>query len=161
LIRWCLAAKQYPAAETYLLETLDWTKARTGNQSLATASVQAELGECFLREGKYIDADRLLRESLQTSQQKEPDAWTTARAKSLLGGALIGQKKFAEAEPVLREGYEGLHRAENNIPASAKASLTEAGERIIRLYDAWGRSAEAAEWRRKLASAPPVSGPDK
>ena len=33
--------------------------------------------------------------------------------------------------------------------------MAEAGERIIRLYEAWGKTEQAAAWREKLAIDPP------
>lgn len=31
--------------------------------------------------------------------------------------------------------------------------LTEAAERLVQLYDEWGKPAEAAKWRKELAAA--------
>jgi hypothetical protein len=36
------------------------------------------------------------------------------------------------------------------IPALATLRLSRAAERVVRLYEAWGRPGKAAEWRRKL-----------
>jgi hypothetical protein len=68
-------------------------------------------------------------------------------------GSLLGQKKYAEAEPLLRAGYEGMKQRETKIPANAKESLSEALERLVQLYDAWGRPEQANEWRQKLEQA--------
>jgi hypothetical protein len=38
------------------------------------------------------------------------------------------------------------------MPAYNRDSLTDAGRRVVDLYTAWGRPAEAAEWRRKIAA---------
>ena len=62
----------------------------------------------------------------------------------------MGQKKFAEAEPLILSGYEGMKAREGKIPAQAKAWLTEAADRIVQLYEAWGKTEKAAEWRGKL-----------
>jgi len=37
------------------------------------------------------------------------------------------------------------------MPPEAKERLTEALERLVQLYDAWGKEAEAAAWRKQLA----------
>ena len=83
-------------------------------------------------------------------QKREPDLWSTFNAKSILGEALLSQKKFADAEPVLLEGYQGMKQREAKIPASGKIRLTQALERLVQLYDAWGKPEEAAKWRKLL-----------
>ena len=39
---------------------------------------------------------------------------------------------------------------EAKIPPQGKPRLTEALERLVQLYDAWGKADQAAEWRAKL-----------
>ena len=100
---------------------------------------------------RHADAEPILRECVAILQKKQPEAWTTFHAQSLLGGALLGQKKYAEAEPLLVQGYEGLKAREGQIPPLyARHRVAEAGERVVRLYEAWGRAEKAAEWRTKL-----------
>ena len=78
---------------------------------------------------------------------------TTFHTKSLLGGSLLGQKNYSDAEPLLLAGYEGMKEREAKIPPQGKIRLTEALERLVQLYDAWGKTDEAAEWRKKLAAS--------
>lgn len=69
----------------------------------------------------------------------------------MLGGALAGQRRYDEAERLILDGYEGMQKQASSIPAYNRDSLTEAGQRIVDLYTAWGKPAQAAEWRTKLA----------
>ena len=85
-----------------------------------------------------------------------PNYWQRFHIESLLGESLRGRKKFGDAEPHLKEGYEGMWQRADKIPAPLKRHLTEAGERIVRLYDEWGKPEEAAKWRAKLASELPA-----
>jgi hypothetical protein len=71
--------------------------------------------------------------------------------RSLLGGSLLGQEKYAEAEPLIVSGYEGLKAREDRIPPPGMPRLTEASERVLKLYEAWGKPDKAAEWRARLA----------
>jgi hypothetical protein len=64
---------------------------------------------------------------------------------------LLGQGKYAEAEPLLIAGYEGLEKLSPAI--SVDANPPEAGQRLLRLYAAWGKPDKADEWRRKLESS--------
>jgi eukaryotic-like serine/threonine-protein kinase len=107
----------------------------------------------LLMRRKSADAEPVLREVLALRGKKEPDAWTTFHLKSLLGGVLSDQKKYAEAEPLLLAGYEGLKRREARIPEAGKVRLTEALQRLVRLYEAWGKTEEAARWKGRLDRA--------
>ena len=69
----------------------------------------------------------------------------------MLGGALLGQKRYAEAEPLLVSGYDGMKRLEATIPPQGRDRLTEALQRLVRLYEATNKPAEAARWRATLA----------
>ena len=82
---------------------------------------------------------------------KLPDDWSRFDATSQLGGALLGRKKYAEAEPLIVQGYEGMKAREARISPLGKPRLTEAAERVVRLYEEWGKKDKAAEWRTRLA----------
>ena len=49
-----------------------------------------------------------------------------------------------------------MKRYAAKIPAPRKHYLTEAGERVVRLYEDWGKPEEAAKWRAKLARELPA-----
>jgi non-specific serine/threonine protein kinase/serine/threonine-protein kinase len=66
-----------------------------------------------------------------------------------LGATRLLQKRYAEAEPLLLEAYAGLRRPETNAPDS-KSRATEAAGRLVQLYEGWGKTDKAAEWRQKL-----------
>lgn len=67
----------------------------------------------------------------------------------MLGDCLLGRNNFVDAEPLLVSGYEGMKEREASLPPESKGRLGEALDRVIRLYEAWGKSARAAEWRAK------------
>jgi hypothetical protein len=76
-----------------------------------------------------------------------------------LGEALLGQQKYAQAEPLLTAGYEGMKKREATVPPESKSRLPLALDRLVRLYEAWGKPDEAAKWRHEMdaASAPAVN----
>ncbi len=73
---------------------------------------------------------------------------------SLLGASLAGQKKYADAEPLLLQSYQGLQQRQSSLPPYliAPHRITESLERLVQLYEAWGKPAPAAEWKQKLAA---------
>ena len=77
----------------------------------------------------------------------QPENWDRFAARSMLGEALAGQKKYADAEPLLRDGHRGLADRAKAIPGTAAQAVPRARERLVQLYEAWGKPAEAAEWR--------------
>jgi serine/threonine protein kinase/Tfp pilus assembly protein PilF len=145
---------KYELAEPLFRETLDATRRKFGLQHARVAAVLNEFGELLILQKDYLEAETLLRESLSIRQKNEPESWFTFEAQSLLGGALMGQQRYAEAEPVMLLGYEGLKgRAPKLRPPDAEAGLREAQDRLVQLYDTWGRPDEAAKWRERLSTA--------
>jgi hypothetical protein len=98
------------------------------------------------------EAEPLLRECLVIHAKAQPDAWNTSRARALLGAALASQKKYVEAEPLLVQGYDRMKTREAAIPQPSKYNRTQALERLVQLYEAMGKQAEAAKWRAELAA---------
>jgi hypothetical protein len=102
----------------------------------------------------------VLRECLALREMKAPDEWTTFNTKSMLGGALLGQKKYADAEPLLLAGHEGMKAQEAKIPPQGQVRIPEAIERLVQLYEATGKTEEAARWQNELEKRKPPP-PDK
>jgi tetratricopeptide (TPR) repeat protein len=155
-------AGQPEKAEPLWRELVEAAKQQAGPESPPYAAALVYLGANLLKQRKPAEAEPLLRTGLAIRQQKEPEAWTTFHARSLLGEALARQQQYAEAEPLLRAGYEGLQARKKAIPPQAQRNLTEALERLVRLYDAWAKPEQAKEWRHKLEQAKaPTKGPKK
>ncbi len=110
------------------------------------------LARVRLKQGKTGEAQSLAKQCLDLWEQRDADDWRAFHARSLLGGSLLAQKNYAAAEPLLRSGGEGLIQREARIPRAARPRLREAVERVVQLYEATGDSAQAAEWRQKLAA---------
>ena len=49
--------------------------------------------------------------------------------------------------------YDGMKARTAQIPAPSKYRVTEAGDRVVQFYEAWGKPEKLREWRQKLASA--------
>jgi tetratricopeptide (TPR) repeat protein len=146
-------AGQFAKAESVCRETLETVRQRHKEALPQSTVLQISLAASLLKQRRYAEAEPLLRDGLKFREQNEPDGWTTFNAKSLLGGSLLGQKEYDEAEPLLLAGYQGMKQREGKIPPFAKVRLTEAVERLVQLYVAWGRIEKAAEWRAKLPPA--------
>jgi tetratricopeptide (TPR) repeat protein/tRNA A-37 threonylcarbamoyl transferase component Bud32 len=143
-------AGQFDQALALYRDLLDAQSRKIPAEDLTRAGTLSGLGSCLLKAGRPIEAEPVLRECLAILRRQQPDAWTTFHTQSQLGGSLLGQRKYAEAEPLLVAGFEGMKQREATVPANAKKNLTDALERLVRLYDAWDKPERAKEWRQKL-----------
>jgi serine/threonine protein kinase len=152
-----LFAKSEPFYRSYLKQA----RKQLGADHPTTTAHMAVLGLNLLQQKKYAQAEALLRDCLAIRDKKQPELWTTFNTRSLLGAALAGQQRYADAEPLLLEGYHGMKERDKTIPPQAKAHLKEALERLVRLYDAWGKKDKADQWRKMLepAGKPVPDGP--
>jgi hypothetical protein len=158
LVAGALERGDLKAAEARGRQVVTARRRLLGAESPDLASALVFLGRAQLIQRKFTDAETTAREALAILHKTRPDEAPTAGAKSLVGGALLGQGKYAEAEPLLREGYDGMRQREAQIPAASRGRLTEALERLVQLYEAWGKPDEAAKWRKELEARRP-SGP--
>jgi tetratricopeptide (TPR) repeat protein len=142
-------AGQLAKAESLCRETLETFRQGHNGVSSASVALQVVLARNLLKQQRCAEAEPLLRECLKFREEIEPHDWTTFNTKSMLGGSLTGQKKYDEAEPLLLAGYEGMKQRAGTY----RPRLTEAIERLVQLYDAWGQPEKAAEWRAKLPPA--------
>ena len=132
--------ERFEEADLWRQKWLAAAKKRDGPDSVAYADELAKEGGDLLGRNRHADAEPFLRESVAILQKKQPESLTNFHAQSLLGDVLLGQKTYADAEPLLVQGYEGLKAREGQMPPLyARYRVTEAGQRIVQLYEAWGK----------------------
>jgi tetratricopeptide (TPR) repeat protein len=148
-------AKQFGKAEPLYRAFVEQARKQYGTDDPRTAGALAYLGLNLLRQSKHAAAEKALRDCLAVLEKKAPDAWTTFNIRSMLGEAVLGQRRYADAEALLRTGYGGMKEREGKIPPKDKVYLTEALQRLVRLYDAWDKPDEAARWRKELDPGKP------
>ena len=137
-------AGDFSAAESYLREALALRRETLGAEHPSVAISLIALGQVLVDRGEAVQAEDLLRQGLRIREAKlSPGHWRTANARSVLGGCLAALGRYGEAEPWLLQGFHVL--AAERGP---RHRLTlEAQDRLIALYEAWGKTAEAAEVR--------------
>ena len=140
-------------AETLRRENLDRRRKVNPPQDRLLSGDLASLGSNLLKQAKWAQAEPVLRECLTIREKAMPNDWSRFNAMSLLGESLLGQCKYAETEALVVQGYEGIKAREAKIPGPGKSRLPEAAERVIRLYEAWGKLEQAASWKARLGLA--------
>jgi eukaryotic-like serine/threonine-protein kinase len=140
---------KYALAETYAAQALAGRRHALGSEHPDTMASAADLALAYLSQGKFTESEPLAREALETERKIQPDDWQRYRAASLLGASLAEEKKYAEAEPLLLEGYQGMLARKDRIGVPKRYHLDLAHRWVVQLYHAWGKPAEAAEWKKK------------
>jgi serine/threonine protein kinase len=144
---------KYAEAESLARISLEQMRSRFGAENPQTIAVMAILGLNLLHQHKFAEAEPILRDCLKAREANQADSWTTFNTQSMLGESLLGQKRFAQAETFLLSGYEGMKQREKSIPPQNQTRLKEARERLVQLYEATGKKAEAEKWRKEREQA--------
>jgi len=157
LYEWFLACRQMrkgdlQGTESHLRNALDLHRRSVGEEHGNTIEMRLSIAVVLCLKGDAAAAEPMLRD---VAAMGEPARrvlagrilkleWLRCYAMSLLGGALAAEGKYAEAEPLLVRGFEGM-----DPPEAHAARKREALERIVKLYEAWGKPGNAAEWRKR------------
>jgi len=144
------ARSEMNRAESILREVIEARTNRLGASHPEVGLSLTALGENLLKQRKWTDAERALRQGMAILEAERPNDWSRFNAQSLIGASLLAQSKYDEAEPLLLAGYLGMSARAAQIPAPSEYRLTEAGDRLVQLYEAWAKPEKAAEWRQKL-----------
>lgn len=135
-------------AEPLYRQALAIRRERLGAEHPLTANVLLGLGALLTDRGDPAGAETLLRDCVRIRQRsKSRDSWTLAHAQNVLGHCLSMQGHYAEAETLMTRGLPILLDSK----AVSLRRKREALEHVIELYEAWGKSAEAASYRAQLA----------
>jgi tetratricopeptide (TPR) repeat protein len=103
----------------------------------------ATLGLTLNGQGEFEEAETVLRECLAIRERIIPKHVLRFNAMSLLGESLTGQKRFEEAKPLVVGGFEGMPEGDTR--------RGPAFQRVLVLYEAWGKPDEVEKWRAKGA----------
>ena len=141
----------YAEAEALHREALAMRRKLLGNESPNVAMTLTGLAETLCRTGRSGEAEPHAREAIAVFRKTLPAGHPyTAEAESVLGGCLTLSRRYAEAEPLLLGSYPVLEARMGARSLEARWAL----RRTVRLYEAWGRADQAAQYRARL---PPAS----
>jgi serine/threonine protein kinase/tetratricopeptide (TPR) repeat protein len=141
-------------AEALFTKVLDGMGRVLGTEHPETLRSMNNLATVYLNRRKLPESEQLYTQVLETQRKvlgdQHPDTLTS------MGNLAISyqnQRKFAQAEPLLVSSYEGMVQRAAAAPENRPA-LEAAGQRIVQLYQNWGRPDKAAEWTQKLRRVP-------
>jgi serine/threonine-protein kinase len=114
------------------------------------AGSHENIGTLLSATGANEQAIKAYASALAIHEKWFAEDWSRFRAMGLIGEALVRMKKYADAEPRIMRGYEGVKARAAKIPSDERAEILHAAERVVRLYEAWGKPEKAAEWKKNL-----------
>ncbi len=121
--------------------------------SPAKAGDLALLGRNLVKQGKGSEAESLLRECLAIRTKLSRDEWLRFNTMGLLGG-LAAQGSTPRPSRWWSGATKGSRPARAKIPAAGRFNLAEGAERVVRLFEAWGRPESGVKsWAQKLGLA--------
>jgi tetratricopeptide (TPR) repeat protein len=132
---------------------LDLTRGRKPLLEGEVAGALMPLGRALSAIGKAAEAEPLLRECLAIRERAQPGSWPLATAEAALGATLLELKRYEEAERRLRAGFDGMRdRSRGLVPGQVRLRLAETASHLVRLYEATGRTEDAARWREVVTA---------
>ena len=137
----------YTAAESFHREALELNRRVLGDAHSDVAMSMAGLAETVCREGKR--AEPLAQQAVATLRSAFPGGHPyIAQAESILGGCVTLSQRFTLAESLLLRTYPVLQTNMGERSPETRKAL----QRIIALYEAWGKPAKVAEYRAQLVA---------
>ena len=104
------------------------------------------LGRSLDRLGEFKEAEQVLSECLSIRRKTLPSGhWLIGAAESVLGEHYLLARDYPAAERHLVDGYGALKEARG----AAHPRTQEALRSVVKLYEEWGKNAEAEKYRRK------------
>ena len=143
-----LEQRKFREAEPLEREALEMRRQVYGAEDHHVAYSQVTLGSILASTGRSQEAEATLREAIACLRRVFPKGhYATSQALSLLGGCLLDQARYAEAEPPLLEADADL-RSRRGVEEKERRAVRE---RLVRLYQAWGKPQQAARFQAGAA----------
>jgi tetratricopeptide (TPR) repeat protein len=140
----------YDAAQSLAREALALHRKLSSGRHRRVAYALETLANSLVGLGRYAEAERLFKNALGMYQELlSADHWALAVCRSEYGHLLIQVGRYPEAEEELLHAFKVLHDQLGEQHHRTERIL----RRLVDLYEAWGKPAEAAQYRASLDDA--------
>ena len=142
-----MAKGDYSGAENVSREAVAMGRRLLGDGNPELAIFLVTHAEALCRAQKPADGESFARQSLAIFRKGLPAGHPhIAVAESVLGGCLILSRRYMEAEPLVLGSYPVIEAKMGERSPETRKAL----QRIVALYDGWGKPDKAATYRGKL-----------
>ncbi len=125
-----------------LRESLDLYSSLRPAADISVIAVQRWLATDLCTTGAAAEGDSLAQVALSNAE-KDPASSMPFRLQGVRGYCLVQRRQYAQAEPLLLAAEGGLR----TLPSATPAMRAEVARWLVRLYEGWGKPADAARWR--------------
>ncbi len=144
LAKVCMRRGEYGRAEELYREALAVCQRAFGEEHPQTAAVYGNLAKSLLEQDRRAEAEAHGRQAVDLATRTLPAGhWSIGVLQAIHGTTLLRLGQYEQAETVLLQAHAALTAARG--PQYERTR--EVAERLVELYEAWGRPAQAAEWR--------------
>jgi tetratricopeptide (TPR) repeat protein len=135
---------KYAEALKKVTETLSIYRESFGPHYDQYPTAMITQGLILAKTGKPTEGEKILREAARIRTESLPkEHFWVALANGALGECLTIEKRFPDAEPLLLSSYESLKSSQGAHNPRTGIAL----QRLISLYEAWGKPEQAARYR--------------
>ncbi|MCG3161297.1 MAG: Serine/threonine-protein kinase PknD [Acidobacteria bacterium] len=139
-----LQRQDYVAAENEARRALEILRRKYPPTHAAIPAGLGMLSKALIVAGRPHHAAPFLQEAMEKyRKQNNASSNYSSAAAGILGECLTLLKRYEEAERLLNASYDGL----KPIRGAQSPEMVEARQRLVKLYDAWGRPEQAARFR--------------
>ena len=89
-----------------------------------------DLGWLYVIEGRYAEAELLLREAADNLKRLQATTGSDTASNARVGMSLAGQKQYGQAEPLLVDGYQKMMERKATMPADGRSELAQAEKEL-------------------------------
>jgi tetratricopeptide (TPR) repeat protein len=141
-------------AEPLQRESLDVLRGVLGEEHPTVLALTNNLAYLLQRQGKLDEAEAAYRRLLEAAPGALPEGhWHLGVYRGLYGDCLLRLERFDDSERQLLASYRCFREALGEEDRQTRRAV----ERLVELYEAWGKREEADAWRAKVAAAPDPS----
>jgi serine/threonine-protein kinase len=145
-----LGRNRYAEAAKWCREVLNLRGKTLPDSHMAVSTAMSVLGRSMDGMDSLADGEHWLRESLRLRKQSLPEGhWLILSSESILGAHMVVARRFEDAEALLLPAERKLVEARGE----EAPVVNDVRKRIVALYKAWGKTAEAGKWEAKLSGS--------
>ena len=131
-------------------KTLDLYRANFGTHYDNYPTALIIRGLSLTKTGQPNEGETILREAVKMRSDSLPkEHFWVALANDALGECLTNQGRYDEAEPLLLQSYESLKSSQGASNPRTRLAV----QRLIALYEGWGKFDTAKSYRNRLVEA--------